>query len=290
MNKDIFSVVGKTAIVTGASSGLGATFAQILASRGANVVLAARRTDKLQELAGEIARDGGTALPITCDVADGAQVKDMVARAWDRFGRVDILVANAGTAADYGPAPERLPEALFNHVVRVNLTGVWLCYQEVGARMLRDGKGGSLIGIASDYGRSGQQQGGAAYHATKAAVINMTRTLALSWADRGVRVNVISPGWFYSEMTNPFFESPAFLHYIQNRNPMGRVGNPEELAGALLLLASDASSYMTGETFSVDGGWNAGTGAPRMPDEVMELFETTPPDGLGRRIMPGDTN
>ena len=288
MDRDIFSVAGKTAIVTGASSGLGAAFAQILASRRANVVLAARRTDRLHELAGQITRDGGTALPITCDVADGAQVKDMVATAWDRFGRIDVLVANAGTAADYGPAPERLPEALFNQVVQVNLTGVWLCYQEVGARMLRDGKGGSLIGIASDYGRSGQQQGGAAYHATKAAVINMTRTLALSWADRGVRVNVIAPGWFYSEMTNPFFESPAFLRYIQNRTPMGRVGNPEELAGALLLLASDASSYMTGETFSVDGGWNVGTGAPRMPDEVMELFETAPPDGLGRQIMPGD--
>jgi NAD(P)-dependent dehydrogenase (short-subunit alcohol dehydrogenase family) len=287
MAKDIFSVVGKTAIVTGASSGLGAAFAQILASRGANVVLAARRTDRLEELAGQIARDDGTALRITCDVANGAQVKDMVAKAWDRFGRVDTLVANAGTGVDYGLAPERLPEALFNQVVQVNLTGVWLCYREVGARMLRDGKGGSLIGIASAYGLSGQQQGGAAYHATKAAVINMTRTLALSWADRGVRVNVIAPGWFYSEMSTPFFESPACLRCIQNRIPVGWIGNPEELAGALLLLASDASSYMTGETFSVDGGWNVGTGAPRMPDEVMELFETAPPDGLGRRIMPG---
>ena len=289
MAKDIFSVAGKTAIVTGASSGLGEAFAQILASRGANVVLAARRTDRLEELAARIVRDGGTALPITCDVADSAQVKNMVATAWDRFGRVDILVANAGTAADAGPAPERLPEALFDQVIQVNLTGVWLCYREVGARMLQDGKGGSLIGIASDYGRSGQMQGGAAYHASKAGVINMTRTLALSWADRGVRVNVIAPGWHYSEMTNPFFETPAFLRYIESRNPMGRVGNPEELAGVLLLLASDASSYMTGETISVDGGWNAGTGAPRMPDEVMELFETVPPDGLGRRIMPGDT-
>jgi NAD(P)-dependent dehydrogenase (short-subunit alcohol dehydrogenase family) len=288
MAKDIFSVAGKTAIVTGASSGLGAAFAQILASRGANVVLAARRTERLQELAGQIARDGGTALPITCDIADGAQVKDMVTEAWDRFGRVDILVANAGSAVDYGLAPERLPEALFNQVVQVNLTGVWLCYREVGARMLRDGKGGSLIGIASAYGLSGQQQGGAAYHATKAAVINMTRTLALSWADRGVRVNVIAPGWFPSEMSAPFLETPASLRDIQNRIPMGRVGNPEELAGALLLLASDASSYLTGETFSVDGGWNVGTGAPRMPDEVMELFETAAPDGLGRRIMPGD--
>jgi NAD(P)-dependent dehydrogenase (short-subunit alcohol dehydrogenase family) len=288
MVKDIFSVVGKTAIVTGASSGLGAAFAQILASRGANVVLAARRTDRLQELAERIARDGGTALPIACDVADSAQVKNMVATAWVRFGRVDILVANAGQIADGGPAPERLPEALFNQVIQVNLTGVWLCYQEVGARMLREGKGGSLIGIASIWGLSGQMQGPVAYQASKAAVINMTRALALSWADRGVRVNAIAPGNFYTEMSAPFFDDPACLRYFESRNPMGRVGNPEELAGALLLLASDASSYMTGATIPVDGGYNAGTGAPRMPDEVFQLFEDAAPDGLGRRIMPGD--
>ena len=268
MEKDLFSVAGKTAIVTGASSGLGATFAQVLASRGANVVLTARRADRLQELADQISRDGGTALPITCDIGDGAQVKNMVTKAWDRFGRVDILVANAGTATDFGPAPECLPEAAFNEVIQVNLTGVWLCYREVAERMLRDGKGGSLIGIASVYGLSGQQQGGAAYHASKAGVINMSRTLALSWADRGVRVNVIAPGWFPSEM-NPGLREPAFARYIQSRTPMGRIGNPLELAGALLLLASDASSYMTGGTISVDGGWNAGTGAPRMPDELL---------------------
>src|SRR5437868_6295174 len=251
LEKDLFSVAGKTAIVTGASSGLGATFAQVLASRGANVVLTARRADRLQELADEISRGGGTALPIACDIGDGAQVKDMVTKAWDRFGRVDILVANAGTAADFGTAPERLPEAVFNEVIQVNLTGVWLCYREVAERMLRDGKGGSLIGIASAYGLSGQQQGAAAYHASKAGMINMSRTLALSWADRGLRVNVIAPGWFYSEMTNPAFEAPAFARYIQSRTPMGRIGNAPELAGALLLLASDASSYMTGETISV---------------------------------------
>ena len=289
MDQDIFSVAGKTAIVTGASSGLGAMFGRILASRGANVILTARRKDRLQELTDEITRDGGTALPIECDVADGQQVKSMVAQAWERFGRVDILVANAGTAADFGPAPERLPEAAFNQVIQVNLTGVWLCHREVAERMLRDGKGGSLIGIASAYGLSGQQGGAAAYHASKAAVINMSRTLALSWADRGVRVNVIAPGWFYSEMTNPAFDAPVFARYIQGRTPMGRVGNPEELAGVLLLLASNASSYMTGETISVDGGWNAGTGAPRMPDEMAQFFEDAAPDGLGRRIIAGDT-
>jgi NAD(P)-dependent dehydrogenase (short-subunit alcohol dehydrogenase family) len=234
-----------------------------------------------------MSRDGGTVLPIPCDVADSTQVSDMVARAWNHFGRVDVLVANAGSAADFGPVPERLPEAAFSQVIQVNLTGAWLCYREVGARMLRDGKGGSLIGIASGYGLSAQSGGPTAYHASKAGVINMTRALALSWANRGVRVNTIAPGWFHSEMTNPAFSSPAFSRYIEDRIPVRRVGDPEELAGALLLLASDASSYMTGGTVSVDGGWNAGTGAPRMPDDVLQFFEDAAPDGLGRRIMPG---
>ncbi len=111
----------------------------------------------------------------------------------------------------------------------------------------------------------------------------------MSWADRGVRVNVIAPGYFFSEMTDPWFEAPAFLDYVTDRTPMGRVGNPEELAGALLLLASDASSYMTGETIVVDGGWNAGTGAPGMTDGLFKVFEDAVPDGLGKRIMPGDS-
>ncbi len=195
----------------------------------------------------------------------------------DRGATYQIALASTGSSTHDAWYPLRsVSEAAFNEVIQVNLTGVWLCYREVGARMLRDGKGGSLIGIASIYGLSGQQQGATAYHASKAAVINMTRTLALSWAGRGVRVNVIAPGWFYSEMTNPFFAAPAFLRYVEDRTPIGRVGNPEELAGALLLLASDASSYMTGETIAVDGGWNAGTGAPGMPDDVMEFFETAP--------------
>jgi NAD(P)-dependent dehydrogenase (short-subunit alcohol dehydrogenase family) len=288
MSDELFSVVGKTAIITGASSGLGSAFAQILAGRGANVVVTARRTEKLQQLADQLTRDGGNVLPITCDLADSAQVGDMVAQAWERFGRVDVLVANAGSAADFGSAPERLPEAAFNQVIQVNLTGVWLCYREVGTRMLRDGKGGSLIGIASAYGLSAQSGGPAAYHASKAGIINMARALALSWADRGVRVNTIAPGWFHTEMTGPAFSSPAFSRYIEDRIPVGRVGDPQELAGALLLLASDASSYMTGGTISVDGGWNAGTGAPRMPDDVLQFFADAAPEGLGRRIMPGD--
>ncbi len=286
-NRDpLFDVTGKTAIVTGASSGLGVTFAIVLAERGANVVLAARRTERLQEVAGNIVRGGGKAISVTCDVSDSAQVKHMVATAAENFGRVDILVNNAGQIVDGGPMPERLPDELFEQTVRVNLLGTWYCCREVGAHMLRDGKGGSIINISSGAGVGGQQNFPPAYQATKAAVINLTRNLACSWGDRGVRVNVIAPGWFPSEMTEPYFAAPAFFERIKGQSPMGRVGDPSELAGALLLLASNASSFMTGHTLVVDGGYSASIGAPPFSEEVFAEFASAVPDGLGERIMP----
>jgi len=286
-NRDpLFDVTGKTAIVTGASSGLGVTFATVLAERGANVVLAARRTERLQEVAGKIVQGGGKAISVTCDVSDSAQVKHMVATAAEHFGRVDILVNNAGSAADAGPVPERVPDELFEQVVRVNLLGTWYCCREVGEHMLRDGKGGSIINIASVAGIGGQQHFPPAYQATKAAVINLTRNLACSWGDRGIRVNSIAPGWFPSEMTEPFFAAPGFFERLKGQSPMGRVGEPSELAGALLLLASDASSFMTGHTLVVDGGYSASIGAAPFSEEILAEFAAAVPDGLGERIMP----
>ena len=286
-NRDpLFDITGKTAIVTGASSGLGVTFATVLAERGANVVLAARRTERLQEVAEKIAQGGGKAISVMCDVSDSAQVKHMVATAVERFGRVDILVNNAGQSVDGGPVPERLPDEMFEQTVRVNLLGTWYCCREVGAHMLRDGKGGSIINISSSAGVGGQQNSPPAYQATKAAVINLTRNLACSWGDRGVRVNAIAPGWFPSEMTEPSFAAPAFFERIKGQSPMGRVGDPSELAGALLLLASNASSFMTGHTLVVDGGLTASVGAPPFSEEIFAEFAATVPNGLGERIMP----
>ena len=152
--------------------------------------------------------------------------------------------------------------------------------------MLRDGKGGSIINISSIMGLGGQQNHPAAYLATKAAVINLTRTLACSWGDRGVRVNAIAPGWFPSEMTEPYFAAPAFFERIKGQAALRRVGDPSELAGALLLLASNASSFMTGHTLVVDGGYSASIGAPPFSEEVFAEFASAVPDGLGERIMP----
>ena len=287
VNRDpLFDITGKTAIVTGASSGLGEVFANILGGRGANVVLAARRIERLEEVAGKIVQGGGKAIAVSCDVGDAAQVKQMVATAAERFGRVDILVNNAGQVADAGPVPERLPDELFELTVRVNLLGTWYCCREVGERMLRDGKGGSIINISSIMGLGGQQNHPAAYFCTKAAVINLTRTLACSWGDRGVRVNAIAPGWFPSEMTVPFFAASAYFERINGQAAMRRVGDPSELAGALLLLASNASSFMTGHTLVVDGGYSASIGAPPFSEEVFAEFASAVPNGLGERIMP----
>ncbi len=182
--------------------------------------------------------------------------------------------------------PERLPDELFEQTVRVNLLGTWYCCREVGERMLRDGKGGSIINISSGAGVGGQQNFPPAYLATKAAVINLTRTLACSWGDRGVRVNAIAPGWFPSEMTEPFFAAPAFFERIKGQAAMRRVGDPSELAGALLLLASNASSFMTGHTLVVDGGLTASVGATPFSEEVFAEFASAVPNGLGERIMP----
>jgi NAD(P)-dependent dehydrogenase (short-subunit alcohol dehydrogenase family) len=281
---DIFDVRGLTAIVTGASSGLGAVFARALAARGANVVIAARRAERLRELAAEIHEDGGSAAAVPCDVTDAAAVEALLDEATGRFGRIDVMVANAGTAGDGGPAPERLPDALFEHTVRVNLLGVWYCCRGAGARMLADGGGGSIIVVSSVLGTGGQQNYPPAYQASKAGVINLARTLALSWGDRGVRVNALAPGWFPSEMTEPYFAMPPFLATIMDQQPSGRLGNPEELVGPRLFLASGASSYVSGTTLVVDGGMSASYGAARHPRELEHMLAEVIPDGLGRRI------
>ena len=279
----MFDVPGKTAIVTGASYGLGVTFAETLAAAGANVVLAARSAEKLQAVARSIEDRGGKTLSQRCDVSDPADVKALVAAAVDAFGRVDILVNNAGVAADAGLMPERMPDEAFVQTITTNVLGTWYCCREVAERMLADGKGGSIINIASIMGVLGQQNGPAAYQASKGAVINLTRSLGASWSDRGVRVNAIAPGWFPSEMTAGWFAVPQFLERFVNEAPMGRIGDPSELAGPLLFLASDASSFVTGQTIMVDGGASAAMGGNYSP-ELLEL-QAAVIGPLGERIV-----
>jgi NAD(P)-dependent dehydrogenase (short-subunit alcohol dehydrogenase family) len=283
---NLLDISGRTAIVTGASSGLGVVFAEALARAGANVVIGARRVLKLEKVAAAIEASGGSVLAVTCDVGDQTAVQAMVEAACDRFGRLDIMVCNAGTAMDGGPSPERLPRGYFDHAVRTNLNGTWYCCQAAGRKMLADGRGGSIINVSSVLGLGGQANFPIAYMSTKAAIINMTRGLACSWADRGVRVNALAPGWFPSEMTDPFFGMPAFVERIVGQTPMGRLGEPSELVGPLLFLASDASRYVTGHTLVVDGGISAAFGEPRGSDELGAAIDAVVPGGMARPIGP----
>ena len=271
---DRFSLSGRTAIVTGASYGLGVAFARTLAEAGANVVLAARSVDKLQQVAPIVEGYGVKALVQECDVTDPAAVVRTVENAWEAFGRVDVLVNNAGVIAELGIMPERTPDALFATTVATNLNGLFTFCREVGGRQLADGKGGSIVNVASIAGLGAQPHFPAAYQASKAAVINLTRNLAASWAKRGVRVNALCPGWFPSDMTGPFFAMPTFWARIEEMSPMKRVGLEHELDAALLFMASDASSFMTGSTVVIDGGISSTLGASDYsPDMFAAMVE-----------------
>lgn len=281
----LFDLKGRTALITGASSGLGVTFAHTLAAAGANVVLAARRAEKLAEVAASIEAQGGRALAVTCDVTDPEQNEAAVAAAVGTFGGLDIAVANAGAVLDGFSLPERLPPAMWAGSIDVNLSGTWYTCQSAGRAMLAAGRG-SIIVIASYTGVAGMPNFPPAYQAAKAAAINITQQLAASWADRGVRVNAIAPGWFPSEMTDAVLAAPIWRERVESHAPMGRTGEPSELSGPLLLLASDAASYMTGAVLTVDGGTSAVVGTDPYTPELFGLHAAVMGE-LGSPITPG---
>ena len=249
----LFRLDGRSVIVTGASSGLGAKMAEIMAAAGARVALAARRMEKLERLVADITDDGGEAIAVACDVTREADVDRLIATVVDRYGTVDVLVNNAGIADPQPAEAESLEH--FKHILDVNLNSVFLCSQRC-SRVMLAANGGAIVNIASILGVVGAGQvPQASYTASKGGVVNMTRKLAAQWARRGIRVNAILPGWFPSEMTQEMFADDGSVRWIRGRTPMGRGGDPTELGGALLFLASEASSYVTGATLAVDGGW-----------------------------------
>jgi NAD(P)-dependent dehydrogenase (short-subunit alcohol dehydrogenase family) len=243
-----FSLDGKVAIVTGASSGLGVAFAKGLAEAGADVVLGARRADRLADTRKLVEGLDRRALSVATDVAKPEDCRRLVDAAMEEFGRVDVLVNNAGVGTAY-PATRETPEQ-FTQVIDVNLNGCYWMAQACG-RVMRPGS--SIVNIGSVLGLTTAGLPQAAYSASKAGLIGLTRDLAQQWgARKGIRVNCVAPGFFESEMTDTYQD--GYLESQAHRQVLGRMGDPEELAATVLFLASAAGGYVTGQTLAVDGG------------------------------------
>jgi 3-oxoacyl-[acyl-carrier protein] reductase len=247
---EMFSLKGRVALVTGASSGLGVQFAKALAENGAALALVARRADRLKALKEEIEKMGGKVVAIEADVTDRAAMTRAFDAAEKAFGTVTILVNNAGIA--HGGRAVDMPPEEWRKVLSTNLDAVFFWAQEAARRMLAAKKQGAVVNIASVLGLA-VAKGAVAYATAKAGVVQVTKALAVELAFKGVRVNAIAPGWFVTEMNDDYLESEAGTA-IKREIPMGRFGNAGDLDGALLLLASDAGSYITGATIVVDGG------------------------------------
>jgi len=253
--QELFDLSGKIAIVTGGGSGIGRQMAGALAELGANLVLCARKVERCEDAAAELAKLGVRALALQCDVRMPDDVRSVVERTVEELGGVDVLVNNAGAA--WGSPAADTPLEGWQKVVDVNLTGVFLFSQAAG-RVMIERDGGSIVNIASVAGLRGSPPGAMdaiAYTASKGGVISLTRDLAHKWARHGIRVNSIAPGWFPSDMTKVLLDrhGDEFLQSI----PLRRFGGPDDLKGAIAFLASPASAFVTGQTLVVDGGQSA---------------------------------
>jgi len=250
---NMFELTGKVAIVTGGSSGLGREMATALALAGASVMLSARREEPLKEAKERLA---GCDVDYCCaDVSNADDVKNLVARTLERFGRIDILINNCGTT--YRCAPEEFPDEEYDKIIAINLRSAFLCSKYAGREMIKQG-GGSIINIGSGAGGHAIPSS-AAYCTSKGGMVMLTKAMAMDWAKKGVRVNIIMPGTFKTPLLQACIDKdPTYGDRWLKIHPMGRFGEPKEIAGIAIYLASDASSFMTGNVIHLDGGAQAG--------------------------------
>lgn len=253
--RQLFDLSGRTALVTGGGRGLGRSMAEALAEAGADVAILARSRAQVDEAAESIRGRGCRALPLTADVANPEEVEAAVNEIMEAWGRLDILV-NAAGVISRGPA-EEFPLEDWRRIVDINLTGAYLC-SRAAARVMIPRKYGKIINIASIMGWL-TMPGRAAYASSKAGLLTLTRSLAFEWAPHGLNVNAIAPGYFRTDINAQLFERKAWVEKLVDHIPTGRPGRPEELHGAVIFLASEASSFVNGAVIAVDGGQGAGT-------------------------------
>lgn len=253
--KNYFDLSGQVALVTGCSTGLGVQMAKALANQGAKIVALARRKEMVDAVAAEITKEFGVeAIGISCDITDTDRVNAAVDEILAKFGRIDILINNAGTGA-IAPA-EDITDAQFNGELNVDLGGTFKVSRAVAKKAMLPAKYGRIINIASMYGLVGNKVAGCApYHAAKGGVVNLTRALASEWSSKGINVNAICPGYFYTPLTKETLDSDFFQQNARTMIPAERYGNEGELDTAAIFLASPASSYVTGIMVPVDGGY-----------------------------------
>ena len=277
----MFDFTGKTVMITGASYGLGEGFALGFAAAKASLVLTARSTDMLETVA-EACRQAGSpkVTVVPGDVSVEADVASVVAAAVAEHGAIDVLVNNAGVSDLRGLAPEQFDMATWNWIMSIDLNGAFMMMRDVGRHMLGKGSG-SIVNICSIMGHGANELNVIAYTAAKGALRNLTLQLGCEWADRGVRVNSVSPGFIVTEMVRPALEGLGMDKWIASRTPMRRIGELGEIVGPVMFLASDAASYITGHDLNVDGGTNAANGYFQVPPIHHEWNPTTPRVGAG---------
>jgi gluconate 5-dehydrogenase len=272
----MFDFSGKTVLITGASMGLGEGFALGFAEAGADLVLTARSADLLEAVAEQCRAKGSTVTVVPGDVSVEADVARVVAAAIEHHGGIDVLVNNAGVSDMRGVAPESFDMETWNWIMSIDLNGAFMYLRDVGRHMLESG-GGSIVNICSIMGHGANELNIIAYTAAKGALRNLTLQLGCEWADRGVRVNSVSPGFIVTEMVRPALEGMGMDRWIASRTPMRRIGELDEIVAPVMFLASDGASYITGHDLNVDGGTNAANGYYQIPPIHQEWNADTAP-------------